>query len=65
MPRRIGTERQTEARSVRIMMPEAVRGQSARRRSWPLSTRASSRGVRRAASAWAAHRTATATMLPR
>ena len=48
MPRRIGTERHTELRSVRTSIPNTDDG-SRRATNWPLSTRASSRGIRRAA----------------
>ncbi len=57
IPRRIGTERHTELRSTRMIMPMVVAG-SPRAAKRPLSTRASSRGARRAA-AWAAAAPAT------
>ena len=47
-PRRIGTERQTEARSARIRSPMTVLG-IVRGSCWSVSMRASSRGILRAA----------------
>ena len=48
MPRRIGTERHTEPRSIRIRVPSTDRD-SGRGSCWSVSIRASSRGIRFAA----------------